>query len=379
MAFGLYLHFPFCRKFCPYCDYYRVVHDEASVRAYFEALRIETELVAESVHDTGRVVSTIYIGGGTPSLINPEYLESWLRRVQALFAVDGAVEFSLEVNPESCSRELLQNLYRLGVNRPVLGVQSFDPRMLRKLGRTHSLDAVHEAIYYLNALDFASFGIDLLYGLPGQTAKMLSVDLDQAVDLEPPHISFYQLTLEPGTEMYRQLEAGKLKLPDTDFARSLYQAGWEHLTENGYRRYEVCSFAQPGHECRHNLNYWTGEEYIGLGPSAHSFTGGRRFANDASLPEYIAALNRGRRPIIEDPSGENERMMETVMLGLRTARGIDLNRFARTFGRELHDFVEKTEFDLMLKAGHLLEEERFVRLSDESMPLADEITTRLMG
>jgi oxygen-independent coproporphyrinogen-3 oxidase len=307
----------------------------------------------------------------------PAHLDRWLKQVKNRFPINGAVEFSLEINPESCSRELLQALHELGVNRPVLGVQSFDPVMLKRLGRKHDLNAVHEAIYFINTFDYASHGIDLLFGLPGQTAKMLSADLDQAVDLNPPHISFYQLTLEPGTEMHRQFQAGRLKMPDSDFARSLYLAGYEYMTESGYERYEVCSFAKPGHDCRHNLNYWTGGDYIGLGPSAHSFVDGRRYSNVASLSEYAEALRRGRRAVMEDKSGRQERMIETVMLGFRTARGIDRDRFRRIYDRPLEEFVNKREYDLLIKAGHLVEADGYVRLAEDSMLLADEVTRRL--
>ena len=401
MAFGLYLHFPFCRHKCAYCDFYKESHDHVLETRFYETLRIETELAAHALRERALQVATIYIGGGTPSLTDLDMFQSWLQQVRRLLGCRDDVEFSFEINPESCSRELLERLLELGVNRPVFGVQSFDRKLLNVLSRKHELRQVHEAVYLANALGFDSYGCDLLYAMPGQTGKMLSFDLDQMTDLAPPHISFYQLTVEPGTELARQAERGKLTMPDSDFAQALYQAGHEHFKENGYERYEICSFAKSGgltvpgppeadphlpengsprrpeHACRHNLNYWTGGDYLGLGPAAHSFINGRRFSNVANLYEYMEALEKGRRPIIEDHSGEKERVFEAIMLGLRTARGIDRTQFEKRFSRPLSDVIDTKQCELFLNSGHLVDDGDCLRLSDEALILADEITRRL--
>jgi oxygen-independent coproporphyrinogen-3 oxidase len=260
----------------------------------------------------------------------------------------------------------------------VFGVQSFNTRLLRMLGRQHKVRDTHRAVYYANALGYDNFGCDLLYGLPKQTGKMLSADLDQMVDLAPPHISFYQLTVEPGTPLWRKVETGKLNTPDSDFAQALYQAGYERLTEAGWERYEVCSFARPGHECRHNLNYWTGGEYIGLGPSAHSFLDNRRYFNRPSLSEYLEALKDRRRPQEEDESGEQERMVEALMLGLRLAEGVNLAKFSQRFDRDIGDLINPEQYELLIESGHLIWDEEYLRLSDDALILADEITLRLV-
>jgi len=397
MVFGLYLHFPFCRHKCAYCDFYKESHDRLLETRFYEALRIETELAAHALHERDIQVGTIYIGGGTPSLTDLDMLQSWLRQVRRLFGCRDDVEFSFEINPESCSRELLERLLELGVNRPVFGAQSFDRKLLKLLSRKHELRQVHEAVYLANALGYDNYGCDLLYGLPGQTGKMLSSDLDQMIDLDPPHISFYQLTVEPGTALAGQVERGKFALPDSDFAQALYQAGYEHFKENGYERYEICSFAKPltsvpgrclhltncgrpdlpEHACRHNMNYWTGGEYLGLGPAAHSFIGSRRFSNVANLYEYMEALEKGRRPTIDDHSGEKERVFEAIMLGLRTARGIDRAQFEKRFSRPLSDVIDTRQCELFLNSGHLVDDGDYLRLSDDALILADEITRRL--
>ena len=406
MPLGLYLHFPFCRHKCAYCDFYKEHFDVSLEARFYDALRIETDLAAESLRDRDSRIATLYIGGGTPSLTSIERFRIWLEQVRKLFGRDGQIEFSFEINPESCSRELLQALLSLGVTRPVFGIQSFDSKLLKLLSRKHELRQVHEAVYLANALGFDSFGCDLLYAMPGQTGKMLSSDLDQLTDLDPPHISFYQLTVEEGTELDRMVERGKVKLPDQDFAQTLYSAGYEHFKDHGYERYEVCSFAKttdawvphpmggterephpqaggppgprplPAHACRHNMNYWTGGEYLGLGPAAHSFLDGRRFSNSANLYEYLEALEKRQRPMIEDRSGEKERIFEAIMLGLRTSQGIDRTSFERRFRRPLMDAIDTRQYELLLNSGHLVDAGDFLRISDEALILADEITQR---
>ena len=377
MSFGLYLHFPFCRHKCAYCDFYKETYDRQFESRFYKSLRIETDLIAPSLRERDLRIATVYIGGGTPSLTNLDLFHAWLQQVQHLLGFGENVEFSFEINPESCERALLERLLELGVNRPVFGVQSFDERLLKLLSRTHELRQVHEAVYLANALGFDTYGCDLLYALPGQTGKMLSSDLDQMTELEPPHVSFYQLTVEPGTELERQVTHGKLKLPDQDFAQALYSAGYEHFKDCGYERYEVCSFAKKAHACRHNLNYWTGGEYLGLGPAAHSFIDGHRFSNAANLYEYMEVLENGRRPTIEDRSGVKERMFEAVMLGLRTSRGIDRADFERRFRRPLSEAIDLRQYQLLLNSGHLVDADEYLRLSDEALILADEITRRL--
>jgi oxygen-independent coproporphyrinogen-3 oxidase len=378
MALGLYLHYPFCRYHCAYCDFYKETYQSDLEERYFAALQRETVLAADELRDHDRQLTSIYIGGGTPSLAAPELLQGWLEQVRTLFPFETGTELSLEINPDSCSRQLLEQLRKLGVTRPVFGVQTFDPKLLKLLTRQHRLHQVHESIYYANTLGFETFGCDLLYGMPGQTGRRLSSDLDQMVDLEPPHVSFYQLSVEEGTELERLVDSGRIGMPDSDFVHALYKAGYEHLSEAGYERYEVCSFARPGHECRHNLNYWIGGDYLGLGPSAHSFLNDRRYSVAPSLAEYLEALERDRRPLIEDRSGIDERMAEAIMLGLRTARGIDLARFEERFGRPLSEALDPDQFEMLLQAGHLLHEDDRLFLDVDSMLLADEIARRLL-
>jgi oxygen-independent coproporphyrinogen-3 oxidase len=378
MAFGLYLHFPFCANKCAYCDFYKELHDDEHEAAFYDALGTETQLVAEQYASGDNEIATIYVGGGTPSLSSLDRFRGWLDQLRSAFYVAPNIEFSFENNPESVTLELLTELRALGISRPTFGIQSFNQRLLRVLGRKHHPEDSQRAVYLANALGFPTFGVDMLFGLPGQGTRELSKDLDQLMDLRPPHISFYQLTVEPGTELCRKVAAGRIRMPDDNLLLALYKGGVETFEEHGYDRYEVSSFAKPGHECRHNIGYWQGQDYLALGPSGHSFMQGQRFANTPDLNAYVKLLSEGRRPLIEDKSGPRERMMETIMLGLRTAQGINRAEFEKRFGRRLEEQLDRKQYDLLIESGHLIPDRGRLRLSDEGILVADEITRRLV-
>lgn len=378
MAFGLYVHFPFCKNRCSYCDFYKELHSPELEKEFYSALRIETELVAQNQAVIDNEIGTIFIGGGTPTLTNIKRLTDWLKLLKKYFSLASDIEFSIENNPEFVTPEKLQAFKDLGVTRPVYGVQSFNEKLLRLLDRKHQPFAVHKAIYLTNVIGFNNFGVDLIFGLPGQTTRMLSDDIDQLVDLEPPHISFYQLTVEPGTILDDKVASGKLKMPDQELSLALYKGGCRQLIDSGYKRYEVSSFAKDGFECRHNMGYWEGGDYIGLGPSAHSFIQGQRYANIADINIYMQRLKQKQRPLVKERLSHDDRMLEAIMLGLRTARGIDRHQFASRFGVALDKKLDKEQYKIFLESGHLVSDSDSLRLSDEGIYLADEITRRLI-
>jgi oxygen-independent coproporphyrinogen-3 oxidase len=347
-------------------------------RRFYTALKRETELVARGLSDKKREISTIYIGGGTPSMTNIELFADWLELLRQLFVVPSGIEFSIEHNPETVTREKLEYFKLLGCNRPVFGIQSFNLKLLKVLNRKHDPRSSHRSVYLANALGFENFGVDLIYALPGQTSKMMSSDLDHLLDLEPPHISLYQLTVETGTPLAAKVQAGKLKLIDQELAMAMYRGACEKMAETGYVRYEVSSFAKPGYECKHNLGYWEGADYIGLGPSAHSFIDDQRYYNKPDTVEYLKALEKGERPIMADQSGLEQRMVEAIMLGLRTARGINRRQFASRFGHQLEERFDRRQYDIFVESGHLIPDRGNLRLSEEGILLADEITRRLL-
>jgi oxygen-independent coproporphyrinogen-3 oxidase len=378
MSFGLYLHFPFCRNKCSYCDFYKELYDARLEARFFEALAIETELAAMAFGSCDREISTIFIGGGTPTLANPDLFAKWLEQLRRLFIVPDGIEFSIENNPDAVTAEKLVTLKQLGVNRPTYGIQSFNLHLLQLLDRQHNPVDSARAVYLTNVLGFANFGADLIFGLPRQTSRMLSEDIDELIDLGPPHVSFYQLTVEPHTALAERVESGSLVMPDPDLSLAMYRAGCARLAEAGYTRYEVSSFAKPGFECLHNIRYWDRSDYLGLGPSAHSFMLGQRFANESDVHQYVQLLSQGKRPVVADVSGVDERMVEAIMLGLRTAKGIDRHQFAVRFGRAVEDRIDLRQYELFVRSGHVIDERGTIRLSDDGICVADEIIRRLV-
>ncbi len=378
MQLSLYLHFPFCSNKCSYCDFYKELYERSLEKEFFHALRIETELIGDDPAVQNAEIVSIFVGGGTPSLMDLDLFADWLSLLKRQFQVPEHIEFTIEANPESVTVERLQVLKELGVNRPVFGTQSFNTRLLELLGRRHNPYHSQRAVYLAHALDFRNFGVDLIFGLPGQTSRMLSDDLDQILDLEPPHISFYQLTVEDGTPLAGQVASGEVQMPSPELSLAMYRGGSERMIEAGYHRYEVSSFAKPGHACQHNLRYWEGGDFLGLGPSAHSFLDGRRFANTSNLGEYIRSLQSGMLPRFVDESGHEERMTEAIMLGLRTAQGISRSAFAQRFGVPLEERFDREQYNILVETGHLIPDRGTLRLSEEGIYLADEITRRLV-
>ena len=378
MPFGLYVHFPFCRNFCSYRNFYKELHDSHLEKQFFKALINETELAAEELVSSDAEVSSIFFGGGTLSLISHESLADWLEHLKRYFKVSDNFEFTLEFNPESTTCENLTALKDVGVNRPIFGIQTFDRGLLKILNRKHTPHHGHRAIYYGNALGYTNFGIDLIYGIPTQTSRMLSADLDQLLDLEPPHISFYQLTLEPGTELTAKVASGRLKMPDQELILAMYRGGSEKFSEAGYVRYEVSSFSKPGYECRHKLGYWEGNDLLGLGPSAHSYIDGKHFANTSNLSRYIEQLKAGKLPRVADSTGAEKRMTEAITEGLRTARGISRSRFSDRFGVPIETRFNREQYRQLVESGHLLPDRDTLRLSLEGILQAEEITRRLI-
>lgn len=377
MSFGLYLHFPFCANRCHYCDFYKEIHTPENEARFFDALDIETKLIVAQLPNEPRI-KTIYIGGGTPSLVNLDRLATWLEQVRSHFDLENSIEFSFETNPETVDLELLKKLKKIGVNRPLFGVQSFHSELLKRLGRLHNVKQTHRAIYHANALEFGNYGIDLIFGLPGQNANMHTSDLEQAIQLKVPHISYYQLIVEPGTILYRDVESGKTRLPDSELVAAMSGEGTEKLIEAGYHHYELSSFALPGHECQHNQGYWNGSPYIGLGPSAHSFIGEQRYFNASNLDEYIDTIKDGKLPRQRDISTTSDRIIECIMLGLRTSQGVSRTLFEQRFDSPLEDHLDMAVLAHLVDSGYVRLDDDAIRLTTVGLSMIDDVTRRLI-
>mgnify|MGYP004607338335 FL=1 len=333
-ALGLYIHIPFCKAKCAYCDFYSLAHSEEKMDAYTAALLRHLEEVAPRA--AGMQVDTVYFGGGTPSYLGTARLIRILQTVQRRYDVTRDAEITLEANPDSAGDwRALRKLRRAGFNRLSLGVQSTDDELLRRIGRVHTCEQVQQAVTAARKAKLTNLSLDLIYGLPGQTMEDWQRTLADAVALGPEHLSCYGLKLEEGTPLWQQRQA--LTLPDDDAQAEMYLYTVAALSEAGYGQYEISNFARAGRESRHNLKYWRMQEYAGFGPGAHSDFGGVRYGYVRDLDAYIA----GRLVLAEaETDGTLARDFEYVMLSLRTAEGIDRRTFENRY-RQRFEAMER--------------------------------------
>jgi oxygen-independent coproporphyrinogen-3 oxidase len=332
MSIGLYVHIPFCIKKCLYCDFPSVAGGEELYAAYTAALC--REIAGKGGLLSAGAVDTVYIGGGTPTVLPADCLAAIGRCLRASFTVTEDAEFTVESNPGTLDGEKLAALRAIGVNRVSLGVQAFDDAVLAAAGRIHTAAQALEAVAAVRAAGFGRVSVDLMYGLPGQTAASFRAGLERAAALPVGHISVYGLKVEEGTPFAGLAAAGRLALPDEDEEEAMYDLATSWLPARGFARYEISNYARPGDECRHNLKYWRYEPYIGVGAAAHSFWQEERLANTADVRDYIGRVTAGETPVAscERPDGAVA-MAEYVFLALRTAAGVSYADFAASFGR----------------------------------------------
>jgi putative oxygen-independent coproporphyrinogen III oxidase len=329
--FGVYVHVPFCRARCPYCDFAVVVGADEAHAAYVDAVLREADRWAARV--AGRRVESVYLGGGTPSLLDPALLARLLAGLRAAFDVAPGAEVTVEANPETLDPGRVQGIRAAGATRLSIGAQSFVPEVLRRLGRAHDPGQVARAVRAARAAGFESVSLDLVYGTPGETLRDWETSLARALALAPDHLSAYALTVEPGTAFAARVAAGRMAPPDEDRQADCFEAACEALARAGYDHYEVSSWARPGRRCRHNLLYWTQGEYAGLGPGAHAHLDGVRSWNVRSLRAYLARSPEVRAG--EERLDDAARAEEWLMLRLRLVEGLDLAEASRRLGLDL--------------------------------------------
>ena len=331
---GLYLHIPFCRRKCPYCDFYSVVSTAEWLAEYPDLL--QQQLARAVARDWQGPIATVYFGGGTPSLLPPARIGELLEAVDRQLGLASGAEISLEANPGTLSLSGLQALRATGVNRLSLGLQTLDERQLVRLGRLHDRQAGLQAVNQARAAGFDNLALDLMFALPDQTPADLARELDQYLDLGAEHLSCYGLTSESGTPFAVQVESGTLQLPDSDQYAEAYLQIHERLTAAGYEHYEIANYARPGHRCEHNLGYWQRRNCLGLGAGAHSFAAsnwGSRWAVPADLAAYRQALAEGTDPAVcLERFDRQGALRETVYLGLRIREGLADDILRQTFG-----------------------------------------------
>ncbi len=360
----LYIHIPFCQHICPYCGFYKHQPGKLANRAFIEALLSEAKQRADSVSTP---IQTVYFGGGTPSLLSPTHLSLLCEGLHDVFDLGAVSEWTLEANPATFDLSKAQLMRQLGANRISLGIQSFQAPTLETLGRDHSRDDAIGAYEILREAGFDNVSIDLMFSIPGQTEALWQADLDQAVSLDPNHISAYNLTYEEDTEFLKRHQQGELDSDEERDAVSFYRA-IDFLEESGYRHYEISNYAKPGHESQHNQSYWHGADYLGLGPGAVSTLAGERWKTIPDTAAYVRASQSGldTRTDIEILSDEDRRI-EAIALQLRTSKGLPIDRVP------LPNSVEA-----LTEQGLIVEKDGRLILTREGKALADPIAAALV-
>jgi oxygen-independent coproporphyrinogen-3 oxidase len=341
---GIYIHIPFCRSRCSYCDFATGMYSAEAAERY--VLALVSEIETWRVVDPPEPVDTIYFGGGTPSLLSPAQLETLLNAVHKRFKVAPNAEVTTEINPGTVTKETLSAFRNLGVNRASFGAQTFDDNELARLGRSHSAADTRRTFHDLRNAGFDDVSFDLIAGLPGQTMAGWCRNLDEAFALRPEHLSFYLLEVHQGTPLANHIKIGLQPRPDEDLAAEMYEVMLDRAVAAGYEHYEISNLCLPGLQSRHNTKYWTGAPYYGFGCSAHSYDGeSRRWANERELTEYMEMVEQGRSAIAtETQLSETDRQAEAVFLGLRMMEGFSFAEYRQLFGSDLR---EKYEQDLM--------------------------------
>ncbi len=376
---SLYFHIPFCERKCLYCDFYSI-ESQSSLAKFQESLTREIALDAES-REPDRAM-TLFFGGGTPSLLEPEALEQILTTVHAHWSVDPLAEITVETNPGTVDRHKLSAYRSLGVNRLSIGIQSFDERELQFLSRIHDAAQAERCVEDARAAGFENVSIDLMYSLPGQTVEQWLASLRRGLRLKPDHLSLYGLIVEEGTPLYRLVAEGSVSPNGGEREADLYQTTMQVMSDEGFEHYEVSNYTRTGKKCRHNLAYWHHENYLGFGPSAHSFEKGpgprgKRWGNVANVSTYIQQISQHRRPVSFQEDLEAVAIArEAVFLGLR-ADGIDLKRLREETGVDITS-AKRTIVDGLLEEGLIVVEDERYRLTDKGYLLCDEIACRLM-
>lgn len=373
-SLALYLHFPFCKQKCYYCDFNSYSGMEQYVPAYFTALRAEIDRYLPQ----NRPITSVYFGGGTPSLLPAELLSETLRYLKEHFFISPQTEITIEVNPGTVDIEKLIDLKEAGFNRLSIGLQATQDHLLELIGRIHNWNDFEMCYHFAREVGFDNIGVDLIFGLPRQTMADWQQTLEQVLELEPEHVSTYGLQLEPGTLLHSMVEKEMLVLPDEELVAEMMEYTMNFLPAAGYTQYEISNYAKPGRESVHNMNYWQCRDYLGLGTGAYSTVYGERWFNFKEPLQYIERIQNGLSVVAErELINKRTAAIEALMLGLRTRRGINLQKFLET--HEI-DIMRKARIELAnLYEEKLIEkQDEFLFLTDKGIMISNYVISRLL-
>ncbi|MEC4685704.1 MAG: radical SAM family heme chaperone HemW [Nitrospirota bacterium] len=363
MSAAIYIHIPFCIKKCNYCDFYSIPFNEPIKDRYLKALMKEIEMTPFA----GKV-ETIYIGGGTPSLLSPSEVEAIINKLEQKFHISHGAEITLEVNPGTINLHKVRALSNTGINRLSIGIQSLNPDELNVLGRVHDEADSRNTMEWTSRY-FDNFSVDIIYGIPGQDPEGLRDTLKQVLSYNPPHISAYELSVERGTPLSCMLSEGKVILPADDDKIAMYELTADLLAEKGYLHYEISNYSLKGFHCRHNMNYWMRGEYLGFGVSAHALVQETRLRNTADISDYIRLMEeKGRAAVEEIALTDLDRINEEIFLKLRTDRGFNTDTISTSTGL-LHHLEQE---------GLILKKNGWIRLTERGMLLSNRVIVEIL-
>ena len=372
---GLYVHIPFCVKRCHFCAFYLVMQEGSRIEQFLDALDLEIALYADQMGQAGQRVSTLYLGGGTPTALSARQLAQVLTKISKDFTLTGDCEVTVEATPESLTPECLERLFKAGVTRLSLGIQSFDPDERTCLGLSSTCEEATRGIGLVKQAGFRNFNLDLIYGIPGQTGQSWNRTLQHASEYEPAHLSCYALSVERGTRFDAAVRRGELNLIEANSVKQLEIQTTEQLKRTGFCHYEISNWAQPGHDCRHNRRYWQGEEYVGLGPSAQSYIGGCRFGNVSNIEKYCQRLENGESPVKEwELLSISQQSKERVVFGLRLLEGVPIDWLE--INKRDPDWAASLDF--LIGEEYLVATPNHLALTAKGRQLADEIGRQLL-
>ena len=366
-----YVHIPFCTQICYYCDFSKVFIKNQPVDAYLEHLIQETRS-----YEIGKL-RTLYIGGGTPTALSAQQLAYLLTELPKVMDLSEVEEFTIEANPGDLDTDKIAVLKDSQVNRVSLGVQTFDNKMLKKIGRSHQEQDIYDNIRYLKQAGFDNISIDLIYALPGQTMDHVKENVAKAIDLDIPHMSLYSLILENHTVFMNRMRRGKLPLPKEELEAEMFEYIIEELEKAGFEHYEISNFSKPGFESRHNLVYWDNAEYYGLGAGASGYVDGIRYKNHGPIRHYLEAVEAGKARITEEHLTLEEKMEEELFLGLRKKTGVSKARFEEKFGVSFDQRYGQVVASLT-EQGLLVPDDKQVRMTKRGLFLGDTVAEKFI-
>ena len=373
---GFYLHIPFCKSKCIYCDFNSFAQKDDCIEPYIKAVKKEIEEYAKQNKDV--LIKTIYIGGGTPSYIKEKYIKEIIETIRSNFEIIPNAEITIEINPGTVNRRKLNTYYKAGINRLSIGLQSTNNKLLKEIGRIHTFEDFKDTYNTMKKVGFENINVDLMIGLPNQTISDVKESLNEIIKLNPTHVSVYSLIVEENTKMEQLINNKELQLPDEELERQMYWYVKNTLELNGYNHYEISNFAKKGKESKHNLNCWEQKEYIGLGLAAYSYLNGVRYGNTGNIEKYInvqdffnrSELEESDIRIVDEVQTLEDKRKEYMLLGLRKIEGVSIQKFKEKFV-ENPIFLFRKELEKLVNEELIVIDGDCIRLTNKGLDLAN--------